>query len=72
LGISLLHSMVKTLWQGGVHWRDTFYPLAMLREGCLDWSPLKRLTPPDLNSRETSQQWNDAPNDRPTSHPVSN
>ena len=72
LGISLLHSMVKILWQGGVRWRDTFYPLAMLREGCLDWSPMQRLAPPDLNSRKGSQQWNDAPNDRPTTRPVSN
>lgn len=29
----ILRSMVKTLRQGGVRWRDTFYPLADLRRG---------------------------------------
>ena len=29
---ALLRSMVTTLWQGGVVWRGTFYPLAELRE----------------------------------------
>jgi Glycosyl transferase family 2 len=29
----LLRSTVVTLWQGGVTWRDTFYPLDVLRRG---------------------------------------
>ena len=29
----LLRSMVVTLWQGGVRWRGTFYPLEELRRG---------------------------------------
>jgi hypothetical protein len=56
MGLSLLNSMVRTLWQGGVHWRDTFYPLEELREGCLKWSPWERLTPADLNSAASPQQ----------------
>lgn len=30
---AMLNSMVVTLWQGGVRWRDTFYPLDLLRQG---------------------------------------
>ena len=33
LVVVLLRSMVVTLWQGGVVWRDTFYPLEDLRKG---------------------------------------
>jgi len=29
----LLRSMVVTLWQGGIVWRDTFYPLEELKRG---------------------------------------
>jgi hypothetical protein len=29
---ALLRSVVVTLANGGVHWRDTFYPLAELRK----------------------------------------
>jgi hypothetical protein len=29
----LLRSTVVTLWQGGVTWRDTFYPLDELKRG---------------------------------------
>ena len=29
----LLRSTAVTLWQGGVTWRDTFYPLDVLRRG---------------------------------------
>jgi hypothetical protein len=29
----LLRSTVVTLWQGGVTWRDTFYPLEELKRG---------------------------------------
>ena len=32
---ALLRSMVLTLRRGGVRWRDTFYPLALLRRGNL-------------------------------------
>ena len=32
---AVLNSAVVTLRQGGVRWRDTFYPLATLREGTL-------------------------------------
>jgi hypothetical protein len=35
LALSLLNSAVVTLRQGGVRWRDTFYPLAALRAGCV-------------------------------------
>ncbi len=30
---SLLNSTARTLWRGGVRWRDTFYPLSALRAG---------------------------------------
>ena len=30
---TLLNSTFRTLWQGGVRWRDTFYPLKVLRAG---------------------------------------
>lgn len=33
IGASLLHSAFVTLRDGGVRWRDTFYPLARLRRG---------------------------------------
>jgi len=56
MGISVLNSMLTTLRQGGVRWRDTFYPLQQLREGLFPWSPLERLAPPDLNSAESPQQ----------------
>jgi len=61
MGISVFNSMTKTLWRGGVRWRDTFYPLKTLREGYLKWSPLERLVPADLNSRDSSRQWKDEP-----------
>ena len=32
---ALLRSAVLTLRQGGVRWRDTFYPIAMLRDGAV-------------------------------------
>lgn len=30
---ALLNSTAKTLWRGGIRWRDTFYPLETLRAG---------------------------------------
>jgi hypothetical protein len=30
---ALLNSTLKTLWRGGIRWRDTFYPLEALRAG---------------------------------------
>jgi hypothetical protein len=30
---ALLNSIAKTLWRGGIRWRDTFYPLETLRAG---------------------------------------
>lgn len=33
LGVTMLNSVWVTLRQGGVRWRDTFYPLDVLREG---------------------------------------
>lgn len=30
---AVLNSTIKTLRQGGIRWRDTFYPLALLRRG---------------------------------------
>jgi hypothetical protein len=44
LGFSLLNSTIRSLAQGGVRWRDTFYPLSMLRAGCVPWTPFERLT----------------------------
>ena len=32
-GYMLVRSTVVTLWRGGVTWRDTFYPLEILRKG---------------------------------------
>jgi hypothetical protein len=32
---AVLNSAVVTLRQGGVRWRDTFYPLDVLRDGTL-------------------------------------
>ena len=32
---AMLRSAVLTLRQGGVRWRDTFYPMAMLRDGAV-------------------------------------
>ena len=32
-GYMLLRSTVVTLWQGGIVWRETFYPLEELRRG---------------------------------------
>jgi len=34
-GWMLLRSTIVTLWQGGIVWRETFYPLAELRRGCV-------------------------------------
>ncbi len=33
MALSLLNSAFTTVRQGGIRWRDTFYPLAMLRDG---------------------------------------
>jgi len=30
---ALFNSTLKTMWRGGIHWRDTFYPLETLRAG---------------------------------------
>jgi hypothetical protein len=32
---AMARSAILTLRRGGVRWRDTFYPLAMLREGAV-------------------------------------
>jgi hypothetical protein len=29
----MMRSMIVTLWNGGVEWRGTFYPLKELRKG---------------------------------------
>ena len=39
---AMLRSTVLTLRQGGVRWRDTFYPTAMLRDGAVRTSVGKR------------------------------
>jgi len=39
---AMLRSAVLTLRQGGVRWRDTFYPTAMLRDGAVGTSVGKR------------------------------
>jgi hypothetical protein len=36
----LLQSVCRTLREGGVRWRGTFYPLAELRAGMIEWHPL--------------------------------
>jgi hypothetical protein len=33
LTVAVWNSALRTLWQGGVRWRGTFYPLADLRRG---------------------------------------
>ena len=33
--VAMVRSMVVTLRRGGVRWRDTFYPIAQLREGAV-------------------------------------
>lgn len=33
LACSLLNSTIKTVWRGGIRWRETFYPLEVLRAG---------------------------------------
>jgi len=43
---ALLRSMVTTLWQGGVVWRGTFYPLAELREHATPLLPRSAAKPP--------------------------
>jgi hypothetical protein len=32
---AMVRSMVLTLRRGGVRWRDTFYPIALLRDGAV-------------------------------------
>jgi hypothetical protein len=32
---AMVRSMVLTLRRGGVRWRDTFYPIAQLRDGAV-------------------------------------
>jgi hypothetical protein len=36
----MIRSTWRTLRAGGVRWRDTFYPLAELRAGMIEWRPL--------------------------------
>jgi hypothetical protein len=35
--VALLRSMVLTLWEGGIRWRGTFYPLKDLRAHAVPW-----------------------------------
>ncbi len=42
----MLNSTVKTLWRGGVRWRETFYPLALLRAHTVRMRLFSRDTPP--------------------------
>ncbi len=39
----LLRSTWRTLRDGGVTWRDSFYPLADLRAGMIEWHPIRSL-----------------------------
>jgi len=43
---AMLRSMVATLWQGGIVWRGTFYPLAVLRQHSTPLLPWSAEKPP--------------------------
>lgn len=51
--LSMLNSTFKTLWRGGVRWRETFYPLALLRAHTVKMSLFSSDTP---SSKNTSHQ----------------
>ena len=42
--LALVNSMWRTLLQGGIRWRDTFYTLAELRSSELKWGPTEKFT----------------------------
>jgi len=44
LTFAVWNSALRTLWRGGVRWRDTFYPLEQLRAGLVRRGAGRRLT----------------------------
>ena len=53
--VALLRSAVLTLRRGGVRWRDTFYPIAMLRDGAVRTTVGDRRGLRGVNQRGTTQ-----------------
>lgn len=45
LPIALMNSAARTLWRGGIRWRETFYPLRDLRAGLVTWERAADLAP---------------------------
>ncbi len=57
----LIQSTYRTLRDGGVRWRDTFYPLAELRAGMIEWRPLGGLFRARRRTVRSDQECGPAP-----------